>query len=65
VDQSRTRATGGAGLGLAIVRQLVEAQGGQVSAHSQVGQGTTMQFTLPIAPPGPESATDTMPGLDK
>jgi signal transduction histidine kinase len=64
VDQSRTRATGGAGLGLAIVRQLVEAQGGQVSAHSQVGQGTTMQFTLPIAPPGPESATDTMPGLE-
>ncbi len=46
-DRSRTRATGGAGLGLAIVKQLVEAQGGGVSISSQVGQGTTVTFTLP------------------
>ena len=48
-DQSRSRATGGAGLGLTIVKQLVEAQGGQISASSQAGQGTTISFSLPIA----------------
>ena len=48
-DQSRSRATGGAGLGLTIVKQLVEAQGGQISACSQAGQGTTISFSLPVA----------------
>jgi len=62
VDKSRDRTTGGAGLGLAIVRQLVEAQGGRVSAHSNVGEGTTILFSLPIAPAGPEPATSVMPG---
>jgi signal transduction histidine kinase len=51
-DQSRNRATGGAGLGLAIVKQLVEAQGGQVGAQSQPGKGTTMTFSLSMAPAG-------------
>lgn len=46
-DSSRNRRTGGAGLGLAIVRVLIEAQGGRVSAESQVGVGTTMRFWLP------------------
>jgi signal transduction histidine kinase len=46
-DASRTRATGGAGLGLAIVRQLVEAHGGQVSATSEPGHGSRFTFTLP------------------
>jgi signal transduction histidine kinase len=62
VDKSRTRSTGGAGLGLAIVRQLIEAQGGQVSAHSTLGEGTTILFTIPSAPPGPEPATIAIPG---
>jgi two-component system OmpR family sensor kinase/two-component system sensor histidine kinase BaeS len=39
--------SGGAGLGLAIARSLVEAHGGQISAESQSGQGTTMRFVLP------------------
>ncbi|HXB21155.1 MAG TPA: ATP-binding protein [Candidatus Solibacter sp.] len=39
----------GAGLGLALVRRLVEAQGGQVSAESKVGEGSTFSFTLPLA----------------
>lgn len=47
-DKSRARQTGGAGLGLAIVRQLVEAHGGTVSAESVAGQGSTFTFTLPI-----------------
>jgi len=46
-DKSRSRASGGSGIGLAIVKQLVEAHGGKVRAESQSGQGTTFGFTLP------------------
>jgi len=50
-DSSRTRHHGGLGLGLAIVRQLVELHGGTVSANSAgEGKGTTMYVTLPLAP---------------
>jgi signal transduction histidine kinase len=47
VDVSRSRATGGAGLGLPIVRQLVAAHGGRVWAESEVGVGSVFSFTLP------------------
>jgi signal transduction histidine kinase len=40
----------GSGLGLSIVKQLVEAQGGTIGAESEAGQGTTFRFTLPLAP---------------
>jgi signal transduction histidine kinase len=46
-DKSRNRATGGAGLGLAIVRGIVEAHGGRIFVESQVEQGTKFQFSLP------------------
>jgi signal transduction histidine kinase len=49
VDVSRSRATGGAGLGLPIVRQLVAAHGGRVWAESEVGAGSTFFFTLPLS----------------
>jgi signal transduction histidine kinase len=48
-DDARDRASGGAGLGLAIVRELVEAMGGQASAESALGEGSQFSFTLPLA----------------
>jgi signal transduction histidine kinase len=47
-DDARDRASGGAGLGLAIVRELVEAMGGEVSVASVVGQGSRFSFRLPV-----------------
>jgi CheY-like chemotaxis protein len=50
-DNTTTRAHGGLGLGLAIVRNLVELQGGTVSAASPgVGEGATFTVTLPLVP---------------
>jgi signal transduction histidine kinase len=46
-DRSRARATGGAGLGLTIARQLVQAHGGAIRAESRPGEGAAFHFTLP------------------
>ena len=46
-DSARARDFGGTGLGLAIVRHLVSGMGGEVVAESQLGQGTTVRFTVP------------------
>ncbi len=46
-EKSRSRATGGAGLGLAISAGIVEAHGGQIGVDSAAGQGTRVWFTLP------------------
>ncbi len=47
VDRSRTRSTGGSDLGLAIVKQLVEAQGGHIWASSRAGKGSAFFFRFP------------------
>ena len=51
-DESRTRAAGGAGLGLSIVKRAVELHGGSVALDSTPGKGTTVRVWLPAAAPG-------------
>jgi two-component system sensor histidine kinase BaeS len=50
-DEARDRSTGTSGLGLAIVRALVEAQGGTVTAANEPGAGARFEVRLPIAGP--------------
>ncbi len=49
VDTARSRRQGGAGLGLALVRAIVEAHGGRVSVQSDLGKGSTFTVWLPPA----------------
>jgi signal transduction histidine kinase len=49
VDGSMSRRYGGAGLGLALVKEIVEAHGGSVSVQSHVGQGTSVRVSLPAS----------------
>lgn len=46
-DKSRTRLTGGSGIGLTIAKSIIDAHGGTISAVSEVGQGTAFTVTLP------------------
>jgi two-component system sensor histidine kinase BaeS len=52
VDKSRSRATGGSGLGLTIARYLVEAHGGKITVQSEPGRGSRFSFTVPQAGKG-------------
>jgi len=47
VDGSATRQYGGVGLGLALVKEIVEAHGGRMAVSSQVGEGATFTILLP------------------
>ena len=49
IDSSATRRAGGSGLGLTIVKELVEAMEGSVSFETEIGQGTTFFVELPAA----------------
>jgi len=46
-EKSRSRVTGGAGLGLAIARGIVQAHGGDIKVESQIGKGTQFTFYIP------------------
>jgi signal transduction histidine kinase len=47
-DRSRARGTGGTGLGLALVKRIAEAHGGEVTVESAAGKGTTFRVRLPV-----------------
>jgi two-component system, OmpR family, sensor kinase len=56
-DASRSRASGGVGLGLSIVAAVAEAHGGSVEATSEPGRGATFRITLPLAEPARTETT--------
>jgi signal transduction histidine kinase/PleD family two-component response regulator len=61
-DASSTRRYGGAGLGLAISKELVQLMGGEIHAESSLGRGSKFWFTLPLPldpepPPSPAPST--------
>lgn len=47
-DRARDRTSGGSGIGLSVCQRLVELQGGQIVAKSELGVGSTFSFSLPI-----------------
>ena len=47
-DGSDSRTRGGTGLGLAIAKSLVEQMGGKIGYLTQIGNGTTLYFDLPV-----------------
>jgi histidine kinase len=51
VDKSRSSVGGGAGIGLAVVKGVIEQSGGSIHVESVLGEGTTIIFTLPLARP--------------
>ena len=48
-DRFNAFSESGTGMGLALVRRLVESLGGQIAVESRLGHGTTFRFTLPVA----------------
>ena len=46
-DDPRTKETGGYGIGLSLVKRIVEAHGGSIQMSSSVGEGTSVSITLP------------------
>ena len=48
VDKARSRKSGGSGLGLSIVRNMVERNGGKIEVERKVGEGSTFTLIFPV-----------------
>ena len=57
IDDNLTRRTQGTGLGLYLVKAVVEAHGGEITVKSQAGSGSTFYFTLPRDQAAPAKAS--------
>jgi len=55
VNKARSRKDGGMGLGLSIVRQIIESHGGTIKVESDMGKGTSFWITLPRSLPSPSA----------
>ena len=55
VDASLTRKVGGSGLGLSICQHLIQMHGGHIGVHSDIGQGSTFYFSVPVFQQKPET----------
>ena len=49
LDKGRSRERGGTGVGLSIVREIIEAHGGEIVVQSKLGEGSVFSFRIPIA----------------
>ncbi|MEX2601838.1 MAG: HAMP domain-containing sensor histidine kinase [Balneolaceae bacterium] len=58
-DKARSRDQGGTGLGLAIVKSILDAHGAGIRIESRVGEGTTVEVQLPVAPGSTTPAAET------
>src|SRR5207247_7170991 len=61
-DPARARSGGQAGLGLAIARGLLDAQGGRIWAENRSGGGARVGFSLPLAQPASNAGRTAVPG---
>ena len=55
-ERSRSRGTGGVGLGLTLAKRIVEAHGGSIEVESVLGQGSTFRASLPLRPSTPPAS---------
>ncbi len=52
VDRSRSRDTGGYGIGLSLAKRIIEAHGGSIGISSQLGAGTSVLVSVPVSENG-------------